>query len=141
VIHFFDSSALVKRYLREPGSDAVRAAVRRGPVTVVRITYAELLATFARAEREGLLTQLQRRNIFEDIEDDFQKWTIVEVRRRTLERVSALVLRHPLRGYDAVQLAAALSVHEQQVAVQFWSADERLTNAARAEGMRTMVPA
>ena len=40
------------------------------------------------------------------------------------------------RGYDAVQLAAAASLHDDGLALDFWSADERLVKAAEGEGLR-----
>lgn len=38
MIRFFDTSALVKRYVGEPGSAMVRAALRAHPVVVARVT-------------------------------------------------------------------------------------------------------
>jgi uncharacterized protein (DUF433 family) len=46
---FFDTSALAKRYISEPGSLLVRSTVRANPISVARITYAELVASVARA--------------------------------------------------------------------------------------------
>jgi uncharacterized protein len=136
VIHFLDTSVLAKRYVREPGSAALWAALRRGRVVVARITYAELLATLARACRDGVLTEPQRTRAFERVEEDFRELNLVEIRGPVLGRVAQLVVRHPLRGYDAVQLAAALAVKDQGGTLQFWSADKRLTEAARQEGLR-----
>jgi uncharacterized protein len=139
VIHFLDTSALVKRYVRERGSDAVRA-VRGSTILVTRITQAELFAAVARAARDGTLSEVQRTTIFRSVEEDFREWNVVEIRPSIVQRVADLVVRHPLRGYDAVQLSAALSVRDRGAAVQFWCADERLAEAAGAEGLRTMIP-
>ena len=54
--------------------------------------------------------------------------------------VPDLVVRHPLRGYDAVQLATALHVQASGTSVEFWSTDETLRVAALAEGLRVVVP-
>lgn len=140
MIHFLDTSALVKRYVREPGSEAVATAIRKGTVVLARITYAEILAALARATREKLLTESRRDRIFREIGLDFRTWTIIEIRQPVLDRIPGLVLRHPLRGYDAVQLAAALTVQDRGGTVQFWSADERLVAAAASEGLRTANP-
>jgi predicted nucleic acid-binding protein len=141
VIHFLDTSALAKRYVREPGSSTLWAALRRGRVVVARITYAELLATLARACREGTISEAQRTRAFARVEEDFRDLAIVELRAAVLRRVAELVVRHPLRAYDAVQLATALTVKDHGGAVQFWSADERLVAAAQLEGLRVAVPA
>jgi uncharacterized protein len=140
LINYLDTSALAKRYLQEEGSSAVRALFRRGFIAVARITYAELLAAVARARHLGVITEAQRTSAFERIEEDFDDLTIIEIRPSLLRRVPELVVRHPLRGYDAVQLAAALAIREQGGSVRFWSADEQLVAAAKAEGLKALVP-
>jgi predicted nucleic acid-binding protein len=138
LIHFLDTSALAKRYLREPGSRELRSALRRAHVAVARITYAEALAAVARAHREGMIDTTERGRIFDAIGEDFRELTVIEVRGATLAPVPELVVRHPLRGYDAVQLACALAVRRAGAAVTFWSADARLCDAAKGEGLRTV---
>jgi len=137
VIHFLDTSALAKRYVREPGSREMRSTLRRARVAVARITYAEALAAVARAHREHLIDVAERDRIVAAIGEDFRELTVVEIRPATLAPVAGLVVRHPLRGYDVVQLACALAVRRAGLAVTFWSADERLAAAADAEGLRT----
>jgi predicted nucleic acid-binding protein len=140
LIHYFDTSALAKRYMEEPGSRTIRSVLRRGYAAVVRITYAELLAAVARACHLGAITAKHRSAFFARIEEDFGDLTIVEVRPPVLRRVPELVTRYPLRGYDAVQLAAALTIQDRGGSVRFWSADAQLVEAAEAEGLRAMVP-
>jgi predicted nucleic acid-binding protein len=62
--------------------------------------------------------------------------SVVEVRSTVVRRVPALVMRQPLRGYDAVQLAAALAVQDRGTTVDFWTADTRLAEAAQRENLR-----
>lgn len=139
MIHFLDTSVLAKRYVREAGSDVVRT-LRGKLIAVARIAQAELFAAIARAAREGMIPDARRARLFADIEEDFREWNIVEIRAPVVQRVGDLVVRHPLRGYDAVHLACALSIRDRGPAVQFWCADERLAAAAIEEGLRTLVP-
>ena len=142
MIYFLDSSALVKRYLPEPGSDLVRGLLRRRRrVAVSRIAYAEVVAAVARAWREKLLGEAARDTIFGVLEADFAGFAVTEVRRAIVERIPPLVLRQPLRAYDAIQLASALAVKERGVSVDFWGADDRLVAAARGEGLRATLVA
>lgn len=141
MIRFFDTSAFVKRYVTEPGTHQVRATLRLHPVTVARITYAELAAALCRAARHDVLTPEQRDALLARLPRDFARLTVVEMRAAVFKRVPELTLRHPLRAYDAVQLAAALHVQAQGTPVEFWSADQALCDAAQAEGLRTVVPA
>jgi len=50
------------------------------------------------------------------VSGDFSRLTIVETRAALVGLVPDLVIRHPLRGYDAVQLATALTVRRATLA-------------------------
>jgi predicted nucleic acid-binding protein len=137
VIHFLDTSALVKRYIVEAGSEQVRRRFRSGTLAAARIAYAELAAALARRQRERDLTATLFESIMERLDEDFGKLVVVEIRPALIERVPDLVRKHPLRGYDAVQLAAALSLRARG-AVELWAADGALLTAARGEGLRVV---
>lgn len=135
--YFLDTSALVKRYLKEPGSAEVRALFRgRRRIAIARIASAELAAAVARQHREAGVTEATRDAISSRLDRHFMQMTVVEVRKAMLARVPDLVVRWPLRGYDAVQLAAALTLQATGVSTTFWSSDGRLVAAARGEGLR-----
>lgn len=137
MIHYLDTSALVKRYVEEPGSASVRGLFRGKSVATARIAYAEIAATIARLCRENALDEGERDAISARLDPDFAALTVVEIRASLMRRVPGLVARRPVRGYDAVHLVAALAVRDKGVAVTFWAADQRLIDAARAEGLRT----
>jgi predicted nucleic acid-binding protein len=140
VIRFFDTSALVKRYVEEPGSTMVRAALRAHPVVVARVTLAEAAAAVARAARAGGISGVQRDLILARLPQDFAKLQVVEIRPALVARVPALVARYPLRAYDAIQLAAAITVRQTGSAVELWCADGDLVEAATGEGFRVITP-
>jgi predicted nucleic acid-binding protein len=137
MIYFLDTSALVKRYVAEAGSPLVRGLfARRRMVAVSRIAFAEVAAAAARRRREGALSAHQHARLLDRLEADFSSFVVVEVRQATLGAVPGLCARHPLRAYDAVQLAAALTLRRASPAVDFWTTDHALGRAARAEGLR-----
>jgi uncharacterized protein len=136
VIYYLDTSALVKRYVAEPGSQAVRRTIGSKAVATCRIAYAELAATAARLAREGLMDTRARDRILGRLDGDFAAMTVVEVRPAVVRKAAEIVRRAPLRGYDAVHLASALVLAERGVSVDFWSADVALVRAASAEGLR-----
>lgn len=140
MIEFLDSSALVKRYVREPGSSQIRRICATADVAVARIVYTEVAAALARATREGMLDEPARDVLLDQLGEDLEAFEVVELRRAVVERTRPLAIRHALRGYDAIQLAAALAVADRGRALRFWSADTHLTAAARAEGLRAAVP-
>lgn len=140
MIRFFDTSALVKRYVEEPGSAMVRATLRAHPCTVARVTLAEAAAAVARACRLGAISEVQRDAIFARLPHDFARLSVVEIRPALVARVPELVMRYPLRAYDAIQLAAALTVRQAGASVELWCADGELLQAATAEGLRIVTP-
>lgn len=73
------------------------------------------------------------------------QYTLVELTALIVERARVLLERHPLRAYDAVQLASALTVNDALAAaglpaLTFLSADHSLLNAAQMEGIATDNP-
>ena len=140
MIYFLDTSALVKRYVTEKGSDQVRRLFRRDvEIAVARITEAEAYAAIARAARMNALSHEDRKRAFEQIANDVASARVVEIRRSVVSAVRDVVLRWPLRAYDAIQLSCALRLQSENLAVSFWCADDELANAARGEGMRVTV--
>lgn len=110
------------------------AAVEQADViATVRISYAEARAAFARLQREGDVTRPVLRHMVRELDRDWAAYDVVEIVEPLVRHAGALAERHALRGYDAVQLAAALSVHRVVAEVQFLSFDIRLTNAAARE--------
>jgi predicted nucleic acid-binding protein len=140
LIEFLDSSALAKRYVTEPGSQAVRRLLAAGRISVARIVFAEVASALARAAREGVVTEDVRDRLLDQLEADVDTFDVVELRRPLVARTRALVVRHGLRGYDAVQLASAMTVADRGGGIRFWSADAKLVQAARSEGLRASVP-
>lgn len=136
MILYLDASAVVKLYVAEAASEVVRELVAAADtVFTVRITYAEVRAAFARGRREGILSAGKLRAAVRALDEDWGRYSIVEVSDAVVRLAGSLSERHALRGYDAVQLAAALEVGEAGEAIRFGCFDERLAAAAGGEGI------
>jgi predicted nucleic acid-binding protein len=142
LILFLDTSALVKLYVAEPGSERMREAAARGePVAASVLAFAEIHATFARRRREELLVASELEGLLLRFVDDWEKLTHVAVGAALLRFVPGLCDRHPLRGADALHLASALLLREEGLDVLFACSDRQLLEAAAAEGLATFDPA
>ena len=148
-IYFLDSSALVKRYVTEIGSTWIRALTApdaRNPLIIARITWVEVLRTLARRQREGSLTSDDVAQAIQAFRYDMNtQYRVSELDPSLAEAAGELVTQHPLRAYDAVQLASALRVQSDLVrtetpALTFLTADDRLVAVAQAEGLLTDNP-
>jgi len=137
VIVYLDTSALVKLYVEEAGSTAVVTCVERAAaVTTARVSYAEARAAFARYRREGGLTPAGLREVVGSLDAEWGAYDVVEIHEPLVRRAGQLAERHALRGYDAIQLAAALEVRSAGADVEFASFDGRLNHAAARERLR-----
>lgn len=134
-MRFFDASALVKRYVREPGSSRVRRLVRTGMVSLCRLSEVEVVSAFARLAREGAISALQRDAAVAAFVNDLSAWTIMEIHPEVTRTARRLLLHHNLRTGDALQLSTALVLQESISSPldEFVAYDARLVNAARAE--------
>jgi predicted nucleic acid-binding protein len=142
--YYLDSSALVKRYVTERGTTWVEdlCEARAGHmIYTVRVSGAEIIAALFRRARSGSLSlaaaQAEAAQFKIDLANDYQ---VVEVTESVVDIAMRLAEQHGLRGYDAVQLAAALSVHAARATaglplLNFVSADTELNTAAAAEGL------
>jgi predicted nucleic acid-binding protein len=140
LIRFLDSSAFVKRYVRERGSDAVARLFRPGSkLSASSLALVEITAAlFKRARSGDLTTELAQRHAAR-LSADLEEVYVVDVRGPVLDLATELVSRHPLRAYDAVQLASAMRLRRAAaVPVTFVCADATLTAVAVAEGLRAL---
>ncbi len=139
---YVDSSVIVKRYYEEPGSERLRerwATSER--VFTSRVAYAEVHAALARKHREGDLATAPFRRSARAFEIEWMAYDQILLDAATLGAVRRLVSSHPLRGYDAVHLAAALWVRDRiGDALEFWVSDERLAGTARRERLKVVDP-
>jgi uncharacterized protein len=148
-VFFFDSSALTKRYLQETGSTWVATLTDPDAghfIVVAEITRVEVAAALAARHRAGTITLPERDDLVNLVLRHFDaEYQIVAIEPAITSRAVALTQRHRLRGYDAVQLAAALLANAPLVAADlpaltFVAADHDLVAAARAEGLAAENP-
>jgi hypothetical protein len=147
--HYFDSSAVVKVYLDEIGSDWVEAICLQnfeGEIGISQITGAEVVAAMHRRYRTGDIDKITLETALYAFESDFAHFFVkIPVSLIIIQRAMKLIRRHPLRGYDAVQLATALEWADRLIAFGlakpiFVSADNALNQAASFEGLLTEHP-
>jgi len=136
VTRYFDASALVKRYVREAGSGMVRRLLASGIVATSRLSEVEVASGIVRRARAGAFTAAGRDRALAALQRDMPAFALVELIPEITTDARALLLRHPLRASDAIQLASCLYLQrELNQPVPFVAFDQRLLDAARAEGV------
>ncbi|MBP2320724.1 putative nucleic acid-binding protein [Kibdelosporangium banguiense] len=136
---FADTSAVVKRYAKEPGQDLIRQI----PILVVsQLARVEVSAALWGKERMGEISHREAavlESLFEreyhHLDDGPRVFSPVRVTPVVLEAGARLARKHRLRGFDSIQLASAILAAETAPEItEFAAWDKRLREAAAAEG-------
>lgn len=142
--YYADSSVLVKRHVVERGTGWVQALTDpvAGHVFMTsRCSIVEVASALNRRQREGSLSAAQYARISADFEAlCATEYQLVDLSAQVVDRAWRLLERHPLRAYDAVQLASALLADSvlratAAPALTLLAADDRLLAAGQLEGL------
>ncbi|MCS6997431.1 MAG: type II toxin-antitoxin system VapC family toxin [Casimicrobiaceae bacterium] len=132
---FLDSSALVKRYIREAGTDEVLAWCDKATeLAVAVIAVPEVISAFRRLVRESRICELQYAALKSDLRADLADALLCEVSLQVVQRAIAALEAHPLRAMDALHVGAALVAGAEV----FVSADARQCAAATQLGLKVV---
>ncbi len=138
-VHFLDSSALVKLYVLESGTDVMlelagRAETRFSVLSLARI---ECRAALRRRQRSRDIAENVASAVLARMDVDLRDlFSVQPVDDAVITRASLLVDNHPLRAYDALQLSGFLQFqeHARDATAVFVCSDQQLIDVARAEG-------
>ena len=140
---FFDTSALVKRYYDEPGTEFVDSLVTDDDTKVVLTSIAviETVSAFRRKyNRDGISDNLLDDLLASFFEKALSEFLILPTEESLLGNSFELVLEDDLRTLDSLQLSAALSVSENVEDFAFVGADKELVSVAESKGLETINP-
>lgn len=141
---FVDTSAIIKRYVAEQGSEWVRRSLDRATGTdvfIVSITTVEFVSAVTRRVRNHSVNAADASVAIQVFQaQTASQYLVIPLSEDVLKRAIRLAEKYALRGYDAVQLAAATGLNDLrqslgQLAITLISADTELNAAAVAEGL------
>ncbi len=108
MIAYLDTSALVKAYVEENGTEIVLEHLQAAETAASHeIAYVEARSAYARLAREGHLTQSELDSVKTEFESDWARYTLISSDLALLRRAATLAEAFALRAYDSVHLAAA----------------------------------
>lgn len=144
--YFLETSALVKLYVRESGTERVLALANRtteNRLAILALTQMELRSAVRRRERNGEIPPLVATQLLETFERHLEtRFDSQMINDFVLDVASALVDRHALRAHDAVQLAGYVGLRSSAGTDEpvFVCSDLALLTAARQEGLPVLDP-
>jgi uncharacterized protein len=140
LILYLDASAIVKRYIHEPGSDTVVQWIENADlVGTSLISRAEVSAAFAKAARMNVLTRSEAESCLYHFRTDWSTYIRIQINEQTTTRADEFAWMVGLRGYDAMHLAAATAWQSAlNSAVVMVTFDAALAKASLASGLQIL---
>jgi predicted nucleic acid-binding protein len=132
---FFDSSAFVKRYVREEGTELVLSWCDQATeLCLSGIALPEIISAFCRLQREKLISPLQYQHLKTMFMADITDAAICDLTPEVMRSTIAALENNVLRGMDALHIGSALTLDVDV----FVSADVRQCTAAERAGLRVV---
>ncbi len=131
----FDTSAFVKRYIAESGTDAVLDWCQRATeIGLSAIAVPELISAFCRLKRENKITREQYQQLKTHLFSDIEDIAIGDLTPIVLSYSVNSLENHTLRAMDAIHIGSAIALKCDT----FISADHRQLEAAQRAGLRVV---
>jgi predicted nucleic acid-binding protein len=136
---FWDSSALVPLCVHQPASATARQLLRQYSVVAWWSTPVEMRSALERLLRTGSLTTADHAGALLRLESLRHGWRELEPIEPIRREAESLLGRYPLKGADALQLAAALTwARGKPRSRTFIASDFQLLSAAQLSGFRVI---
>ncbi len=130
---FFDTSAFVKRYIHESGSDEVLAwCDKASEIGLSGIVIPEIISAFCRLQRENKITASQYQQLKSLLLADTEDIVLCDLTPSVLAQSVASLENNVLRGMDAIHIGSAAVLNVDV----FISADKRQLEAATKAGLK-----
>ncbi len=132
---FFDSSALAKRYIEEPGSDKVEKICSQATILGVSlICIPEVVSALCRLRWRSTITEGQYENAKQALLKDLENALICNITPSVIRQSIHILETNRVRTLDALHIGCAL----EWKAEVFVSSDVRQTSAARRTGLKVL---
>lgn len=108
-------------------------------IGVSRLSELEVTSALCRRCREGDFSAQERDRALTTLQRDLGSFFVVELAPEVLRRAAQLLVDHPLRTGDALQLGACLELRDRlRYPTTFITFDDRLLAAARGEALAAL---
>jgi predicted nucleic acid-binding protein len=130
---FFDTSAFVKRYVNESGTDTVLEWCDKATeIGLAGIALPEIISAFCRLHRETRITDAQYRQLKSLLMADIEDAALCDLSPVVLAQAISCLENNVLRGMDAIHIGSAVALK----ADVFVSSDKRQCEAAGRAGLQ-----
>ena len=114
MIAYLDTSALIKLYIKEEGSEEVQEIIKKADsVATSKVAYVESRAAMSRLLRENAFDEIDYQGVKKSFQKDWSKFVVVELTDTVISKGAELTEKYILRGFEAIHLASALILKTQ----------------------------
>ncbi len=139
MIFFFDTSALIKRYVQEKGSNIVDNLMDSADeIFISAITRIESISAARRLLEERSITKSDFNVFKNNLTSDFPFFTVVDFSEFIEKSAIDLIEKHQIKTLDSIQLACCLAVKED--IDHLVTSDVKLAKTASDVGIDTINP-
>jgi predicted nucleic acid-binding protein len=133
---YFDSSVLLKRYIRENRSDRALALTHRHLIISAAIAPLEMRSALRRVAADGGLSTKAFQAAIKRIQTERERWDLVAISTEILHSSESLTIDLNIRSLDAIHLACALACQSRlKRRLPFVTADLRQGDGAQKLGL------
>jgi len=137
--YYFDSSALIKRFIEEKGSDRVEKLFQKADnIFTSTVTEIECLSVLKRLFVDDLITPKDLKTIKNELELDFNSYKIIPLDLGLKASCRKIIEKYQIRSLDSIQLASAIRAKNQ--IDHFVASDKNLLKVAKMEGFAILDP-
>jgi predicted nucleic acid-binding protein len=132
---FFDTSAFVKRYVEEPGSDRVQdLCAGADSLALSVLCFPEMISTLNRLVRERKITPTDYADLKTRMLADLEDVQVVNLTPEVVAQAVRFLEESPVRALDALHLGCAAEFAADLLV----SADDRQLDAGRRAGLEVV---
>lgn len=136
--YYYDTSALIKNYIDEAGSECVSNLLDQSDIVFVsEITLIECFSTLKRILLENLITQKDYDFVKDEIKKDFKYFTILDI-ETAIPECERLIDQYQLKTLDSIQLSSALNIESRLDG--FVCCDKKLIGVVEKEKLKIINP-
>jgi uncharacterized protein len=136
---FFDTSALIKKYIIEDGSDMVEELLNKADtVYISAITKIETFSTLKRLLTEKAIDHEDYKILKEEFLQDFQYFSINNLNRKIIQIAKEMIEKYQLKSLDSIQMGSVIDIKSK--VDYFIVCDRKLINAGNNESLKIITP-
>ena len=136
---YIDTSAYLKIFLKEKGSDKVRKLVKENSLLASAILTSECFSAFSRRRQGKEINDKTFDMLVNRVKKDLPYLEIVRLTDDVLRRAEEILLHSTVRTLDAVHIASALLFQESTgIDLTFVTSDKKQAEFTNNKGLKTV---